>query len=130
MKAPYGANGKVVDLVEQEKQIRAEFTDEYKWMSVKDKMPSDFNCDWVLVLPFDGEFRCVPTVAEYRNGHWWNHTLSKDVDCIDGEGSPFEVKYWKPLYDEFLEQEEVFLTQAEAEQKLKEMESDHNGTME
>jgi len=83
------------------KQIRADAIDEYKWISVEDKMPKDCNEDWVLVLVYDDDFRCIPTVAEYRNGHWYGHTFCVDDDCIDGEDSPFEVRYWKPIYDEF-----------------------------
>lgn len=84
-----------------DKQIRDEVIEGYKWISVKDKMPSDCGEDWVLVLPYDGDYRCIPTVAEYRKGHWWGHTLCTEDDCIDGEDSPFEIKYWKPIYDEF-----------------------------
>lgn len=80
---------------------RADALEEYKWISVKDKMPSDCNEDWVLVLPYDGDYRCIPTVAEYRGGHWYGHTFCTEDDCIDGEDSPFEIRYWKPLYDEF-----------------------------
>lgn len=90
-----------IDLADHDKQIRDEVVEGYKWISVKDKMPSDCGEDWVLVLPYDGDYRCIPTVAEYRKGHWWGHTLCTEDDCIDGEDSPFEIKYWKPIYDEF-----------------------------
>lgn len=82
-------------------EIRAEAIDEYKWISVKDKMPKDCGEDWVLVLPYVGDYRCIPTVAEYMRGHWYGHTLCTEDDCIDGEDSPFEVRFWKPIYDEF-----------------------------
>ena len=83
------------------KQGRADLLETYKWISVSDKMPFDVGEDWVLVCAFDGNFRCIPTVAEYRSGHWWEHTFCLKEKPIDGEDSPFKVKYWKPLYDEF-----------------------------
>ena len=67
------------------------------WISVEDKMPKDCGEDWVLVLVYDGDFECIPSVAEYRKGHWWGHTFCTEDDCIDGECSPFVVKYWKPI---------------------------------
>lgn len=91
------------DYVENEfvKKVRADALEQHNWISVNDKMPSDCNEDWVLVLPYDGDYRCIPTVAEYRSGHWYGHTLCVEDDCIDGEDSPFEVRFWKPIYDEF-----------------------------
>lgn len=95
----YAEFSRVVE--EHDKQIRADVIDEYKWISVKDKMPKDCGKDWVLVLPYAGDYRCIPTVAEYRRGHWYGHTLCTEDDCIDGEDSPLEVRFWKPIYDEF-----------------------------
>lgn len=45
--------------------------------------------DWVLVKYFDGDFECVPTVAEMRaDGKWYTHGI------LDDEIIPFEVRYF------------------------------------
>lgn len=63
-----------------------------EWISVKDELPDKSKYDWVLVnIMFneDGTYG-VPTVAEYRNGEWW--------DSENKISELFEtVTHWMPL---------------------------------
>ena len=54
-----------------------------KWKPIKDYDRKKY--DWVLVKYFDGDYECVPEVAEKRyDGKWY--TSEKQI--------PFEVKYF------------------------------------
>jgi len=54
-----------------------------KWKPIKDYDRKKY--DWVLVKYFDGDYECVPEVAEKRNDDKW-YTSEKQI--------PFEVKYF------------------------------------
>lgn len=56
---------------------------ELKWKPIKDYDRKKY--DWVLVKYFDGDYECVPEVAEKRNDDKW-YTSEKQI--------PFEVKYF------------------------------------
>lgn len=54
-----------------------------KWKPIKDYDRKKY--DWVLVKYFDGDYECVPEVAERRNDGKW-YTSERQI--------PFEVKYF------------------------------------
>ena len=54
-----------------------------KWKPIKDYDRKKY--DWVLVKYFDGDYECVPEVAEKRSYDKW-YTSEKQI--------PFEVKYF------------------------------------
>ena len=54
-----------------------------KWKPIKDYDRKKY--DWVLVKYFDGDYECVPEVAEKRSDDKW-YTSEKQI--------PFEVKYF------------------------------------
>lgn len=56
---------------------------ELKWKPIKDYDRKKY--DWVLVKYFDGDYECVPEVAEKRSDDKW-YTSEKQI--------PFEVKYF------------------------------------
>lgn len=50
--------------------------------------------DWVLVKCYDGDFKCVPFMAEMRqDGKWYNHGVLND------EVIPFEVRYFLDIQE-------------------------------
>ena len=79
------ANAKLVEEKEKNKKI--------KWKPIKDYDRKKY--DWVLVKYFDGDYECVPEVAEKRNDGKW-YTSEKQI--------PFEVKYFFDM-QEILEEE-------------------------
>ena len=56
---------------------------ELKWKPIKDYDREKY--DWVLVKYFDGDYECVPEVAEKRSDGKW-YTSERQI--------PFEVKYF------------------------------------
>lgn len=56
---------------------------EIKWKPIKDYDRKKY--DWVLVKYFDGDYECVPEVAEKRSDGKW-YTSERQI--------PFEVKYF------------------------------------
>ena len=57
--------------------------DKIKWKPISEYDREKY--DWVLVKYFDGDFECIPEVAEKRvDGKWY--TSEKEI--------PFEVKYF------------------------------------
>ena len=68
-----------------------------KWISVKDRLPSSKEDDWVLisyVANEDPSFRLVPMVAELRNGKW----AGRDGDEGDLEKwLHVTVTHWMPI---------------------------------
>lgn len=57
--------------------------DRMQWRPIKEYNRKDY--DWVLVKYFDGDYECVPEVAEQRiDGKWY--TTEREL--------PFEVKYF------------------------------------
>ena len=66
---------------------------ESKWKPIKDYNRKKY--DWVLVKYFDGDYECVPEVAERRNDGKW-YTSERQI--------PFEVKYFFDM-QEILEEE-------------------------
>ena len=66
---------------------------EIKWKSIKDYDRKKY--DWVLVKYFDGDYECVPEVAEKRSDGKW-YTSERQI--------PFEVKYFFDM-QEILEEE-------------------------
>ena len=66
---------------------------ELKWKPIKDYNRKKY--DWVLVKYFDGDYECVPEVAEKRSDGKW-YTSERQI--------PFEVKYFFDM-QEILEEE-------------------------
>lgn len=70
---------KVAKLEEENKELK----EKNKWKPIKEYNRQKY--DWVLVKYFDGDYECVPEVAEQRiDGKWY--TSEKQI--------PFEVKYF------------------------------------
>ena len=69
---------------------RMKLLNKLQWREFNGNIPSGY--DWVLVTDKKGN---KPRIAEYRNGKWF----SDDMSDIEFE-SWYEVKYWKPIYDE------------------------------
>lgn len=66
----------LLDLYQKEKEKN-------KWKPISEYNREKY--DWVLVKYFDGDYECVPEVAEQRwDGKWY--TSEKEI--------PFEVKYF------------------------------------
>jgi len=57
--------------------------EELKWKPIKDYDREKY--DWVLVKYFDGDYECVPEVAEKRSDGKW-YSSERQI--------PFEVKYF------------------------------------
>ena len=70
-----------------------EKNEELKWKPIKDYNRKKY--DWVLVKYFDGDYECVPEVAEKRSDGKW-YTSERQI--------PFEVKYFFDM-QEILEEE-------------------------
>ena len=79
------ANAKLVEEKEKNKEL--------KWKPIKEYDRKKY--DWVLVKYFDGDYECVPEVAEKRyDGKWY--TSERQI--------PFEVKYFFDM-QQILEEE-------------------------
>ena len=59
---------------------------ELKWKPIEEYDKSNY--DWVLVKYFDGDYECVPCVAEKRFGKWYS---------IDEKEIQFDVKYFMDM---------------------------------
>ena len=70
---------------EREKEIERlnNIINELKWKPIEEYDKGNY--DWVLVKYFDGDYECVPCVAEKRFGKWHS---------IDEKEIKFEVKYF------------------------------------
>ena len=62
---------------------KSKVEEKYKWKPISEY--DNANYDWVLVKYFDGDYECVPEVAEKRSDGKW-YTDEKEI--------PFEVKYF------------------------------------
>ena len=69
----------VSTLIAENKELK----EKNKWKPIKEYNRQKY--DWVLVKYFDGNYECVPEVAEQRNDGKW-YTSEKQI--------PFEVKYF------------------------------------
>lgn len=72
-----------VNELKQELEKEKEKNKELKWKPIKEYDRQKY--DWVLVKYFDGDYECVPEVAERRSDDKW-YTSEKQI--------PFEVKYF------------------------------------
>ena len=59
---------------------------ELKWKPIEEYDKGNY--DWVLVKYFDGDYECVPCVAEKRFGKWYS---------IDEKEIQFDVKYFMDM---------------------------------
>ena len=60
------------------------FIDSFKWRPIAEYNNKEY--DWVLIKYFDGDYECIPTVAERRaDGKWYDH---REQEII------FEVRYF------------------------------------
>lgn len=59
---------------------------ELKWKPIEEYDKGNY--DWVLVKYFDGDYECVPCVAEKRFGKWHS---------IDEKEIKFDVKYFMDM---------------------------------
>lgn len=74
---------KIKEFVETLIAENKELKEKNKWKPIKEYNRQKY--DWVLVKYFDGNYECVPEVAEQRNDGKW-YTSEKQI--------PFEVKYF------------------------------------
>ncbi len=82
-----------IDIVVTAYEKEKEKNKELKWKPIKDYDRKKY--DWVLVKYFDGDYECVPEVAEKRyDGKWY--TSERQI--------PFEVKYFFDM-QQILEEE-------------------------
>ena len=72
-----------IDIVVTAYEKEKEKNKKIKWKPIKDYDRKKY--DWVLVKYFDGDYECVPEVAEKRSDDKW-YTSEKQI--------PFEVKYF------------------------------------
>lgn len=79
----------VITAYEKEKEKNKEL----KWKPIKEYDRKKY--DWVLVKYFDGDYECVPEVAERRSDGKW-YTSERQI--------PFEVKYFFDM-QQILEEE-------------------------
>ena len=82
-----------IQQLEEELEKEKEKNKELKWKPIKDYDRKKY--DWVLVKYFDGDYECVPEVAERRNDDKW-YTSERQI--------PFEVKYFFDM-QQILEEE-------------------------
>ena len=59
---------------------------ELKWKPIKEYDKGNY--DWVLVKYFDGDYECIPCVADKRFGKWYS---------IDEKEIQFDVKYFMDI---------------------------------
>lgn len=65
-------------------ELKDKVINEMKWKPISKYNRKEY--DWVLVKYFDGDYECVPDVAEKRSDDRWYNS--------SGEIIPFEVKYF------------------------------------
>lgn len=73
-----------VTLKQCELDKKDKIINEMKWKPISKYNRKEY--DWVLVKYFDGDYECVPDVAEKRSDDRWYNS--------SGEIIPFEVKYF------------------------------------
>lgn len=78
----------MVKYIRQQKEIDRlnNIINELKWKPIEEYDKSNY--DWVLVKYFDGDYECVPCVAEKRFGKWYS---------IDEKEIQFDVKYFMDM---------------------------------
>ena len=77
---------KYLQLVLNEIERLNNIINELKWKPIEEYDKGDY--DWVLVKYFDGDYECVPCVAEKRFGKWHS---------IDEKEIQFDVKYFMDM---------------------------------
>lgn len=75
---------KAIEVVLNELDKKDKIINEMKWKPISKYNRKEY--DWVLVKYFDGDYECVPGVAEKRSDDRWYN--------LSGEIIPFEVKYF------------------------------------
>lgn len=73
---------------EKDKEIERlnNIINELKWKPIEEYDKGNY--DWVLVKYFDGDYECVPCVAEKRFGKWHS---------IDEKEIQFDIKYFMDM---------------------------------
>ena len=79
-------------------ETKEEENEEPRWISVKDKLPTDMDLDWVLacVVEDNGYKWPIPNVAEYRKSYddWYIEGVGWLQNTHKG---CFAVTHWMPL---------------------------------
>ena len=73
----------LIKYIKEESIPRAVVEEKISWKPISEYNRKNY--DWVLVKYFDGDYECVPEVAERRSDGKW-YTSEKEI--------PFEVKYF------------------------------------
>lgn len=84
---------KAIEVLLNELDKKEKITNAMKWKPISKYSRKKY--DWVLVKYFDGDYECVPEVAEKRSDGKW-YTSERQI--------PFEVKYFFDM-QEILEEE-------------------------
>lgn len=76
------------DVEDKDKEIERlnNIINELKWKPIEEYDKGNY--DWVLVKYFDGDYECVPCVAEKRFGKWHS---------IDEKEIQFDIKYFMDM---------------------------------
>lgn len=75
-----------IEYLEKEIERLNNIINELKWKPIEEYNKSNY--DWVLVKYFDGDYECVPCVAEKRFGKWYS---------IDEKEIQFDIKYFMDM---------------------------------
>lgn len=72
-----------------------------EWIPVEEALPSDYDCDWVLVqiVEPDTGFLWIPCIAEYRKDR--DDWLSSNGGWLKDDNDLFKVIAWMPLPEQF-----------------------------
>ena len=81
----YGRVPETWELLEEIERLN-NIINELKWKPIEEYDKGNY--DWVLVKYFDGDYECVPCVAEKRFGKWHS---------IDEKEIRFDVKYFMDM---------------------------------
>lgn len=77
-------DNEAIETILSELDKKDKIINEMKWKPISKYNQKEY--DWVLVKYFDGDYECVPDVAEKRSDDRWYNS--------SGEIIPFEVKYF------------------------------------
>ena len=77
---------KAIQVILQEIERINNIINELKWKPIEEY--DEGNYDWVLIKYFDGDYECIPIVAEKRWGKWYSES-EKEIQ--------FDVKYFMDM---------------------------------
>ena len=73
-----------------------------KWIPVSERLPSDYDEDWVLVqIQEDNGYLWIPCVAEYRKSKDDWYSDANDLGWVKAHNGAFKVIAWQPLPERY-----------------------------